>query len=92
MDAALAARDGLISDRQWPAIARRLRLSPQQMLIVRLIIEEDLTNAGLALRLGHKNARGVEKQLERMFRKLGVRSRTGLVTAVWRASKEMGMG
>jgi DNA-binding NarL/FixJ family response regulator len=79
----------LIADHEWPAIARRLHLSPQQTRIARLIIEEDLSNDGIAHRLGHKNAKGVEEQLERMFKKVGVRSRVGLVVRVFATQKTM---
>lgn len=77
-------RDGIwriVEDRDWPPLERRMTLSHQQFQIMRLIITEDLTAKQIAARLRTK-VKCVTKQMERMFEKLNVRSRTALAVRV----------
>jgi DNA-binding CsgD family transcriptional regulator len=88
----------VIAEQEWAVLARRLKASPQQVRIVRLIIEEDLNTPGIAYRLG-VSPRSVETQLTRLYAKLKhpftgeqVQSKAGLLVAVfvevWRLREE----
>jgi DNA-binding CsgD family transcriptional regulator len=66
------------SEREWSIIARRLGASRQQMLIMRLVVEEDATAEAIALRLGI-SVKSVQTQLSRLYAKRRIRSRAGLV-------------
>ena len=68
----------------WPALGRRLRLSPQQSTILMLIVTEDLTTEAIALRLAVTPA-AIRTQLDRLRTKLGVHSRAAIVATAWRA-------
>ena len=68
----------------WPALSRRLRLSPQQSTILMLIVTEDLTTEAIALRLAVTPA-AIRTQLDRLRSKLGVHSRAAIVATAWRA-------
>ena len=65
----------------WLQVGRRLEISPQQVEIVRHILEEDLTSEAIARAMGI-SLRSVNTQLERLFRKLGVHTRTALAVRV----------
>lgn len=72
----------------WLAVSRSLHLSPQQMRIVReIIIEGDPSNIAIAHTLGVSRCT-IETQLNRLYKKLDVHSRAGLVikvmTELWR--------
>jgi DNA-binding CsgD family transcriptional regulator len=74
--------------RDWLRLSRTLGLSPQQLVILKLIVLElDPTNDAIALALGISR-RSVEKQLQRMYAKLGVGSKAGLVSRVlWEVAR-----
>lgn len=71
----------VISDSDWTIIARRLKVSPQQRDIMRLIIVEDFKAEAIARRLGIAVS-SVNTQLERLYAKLGVHTRLRLFDRV----------
>ncbi len=71
-----------ISDGEWSVIARRLKVSRQQLAIMRAIIEDELKSEAIALRLGIARS-SVTTQIERLYAKLGIHSRVGLAKCVF---------
>ena len=74
--------DPLLSDEQWLTVASRLGMSEREFQIVRLVFEDEherniATELGISLHTVHTH-------LKHLHRKLGVRSRVGLVLAVVR--------
>lgn len=59
---------------------RLLRLSPRERQVVDLLLEED-SDKGIAARLG-LSVHTVHSHVQRIYRKIGVRSRTQLVVRV----------
>ena len=72
----------LLLDGEWKAIARRLRLSPRELQIVRHIAADEKERA-IAARLDI-SAHTVHTHLRRIYEKLGVDSRVKLVTEIFR--------
>ena len=77
--------DPLLTDEQWLRVASRLELSEREFQIVRLVFEDEherniATELGISLHTVHTH-------LKHLHRKLGVRSRVGLVLAVVRESR-----
>ena len=71
-----------LSDRDWLSIARRLKASPQQLRIMRAIIEQEQIVKEIARDLGI-SPRSVTTQVERLYAKLQVRSHAGLTKRVF---------
>jgi DNA-binding CsgD family transcriptional regulator len=76
-----AAPASIWSQIPWLRVRSRLGITPQQMVIVRHILERDLTTAAIARAMGISLS-SVGTQLERLFDKLEVRSRTAMATRV----------
>jgi DNA-binding CsgD family transcriptional regulator len=79
---ASAARDAhlLLSEAQWQAGSRELRLTGRELQIVRYVFESRKERA-IAAQLG-TSLHTVRNQIYRLYRKLGVHSRVALVTRV----------
>lgn len=73
----------LLSVSQWDSIARRLRFSRRETEVVRYIFE-GLKESAIAYHLGI-SAHTVHTHIERIYRKIGVGSRCGLLTRVFAA-------
>lgn len=71
----------LFSPRQWHDIAATLQLSPREDEIVRLLFR-DLTENAMSRELGI-STHTVHTHMERLFRKLAVQSRTGVLLRVF---------
>lgn len=69
-------------DHRWLTIGRRLGASPMQLRIMRLMLVEELSNESIAHRLGHSRM-SVDTQISRLYKKIGVKSRMGLVKRVY---------
>lgn len=74
---------GLIPDGDWPRIARDLRLTPREAEVVRLLFE-GLTRRQVAGRM-RCSLSNVRQHIDRLFEKLQVEERVGLVLRVVRA-------
>jgi len=66
----------------WRAIAERLGLSPRERDVVKGVID-DRTELGIGQALAI-SPHTVHTYLERIYHKVGVNSRTELVSRVWR--------
>lgn len=71
----------LLTDSQWDSIARRLRFSRRETEVVQYIFE-GLKESAIAYHLGI-SAHTVHTHIERIYRKIGVGSRCGLLTRVF---------
>ena len=71
----------VLSDQQWRSLARSLHLSGREIEVLRCVFD-DQTEAGMALELGI-SCHTVHTHLERLYRKLGVRSRCAAVVRVF---------
>lgn len=83
---AIEPRQGL--DSLLPGVQRRLEVSYQQWLIIRMIVTEGLESKLIAARLG-VSLNSVNTQIERIYKKLKVRNRAALVSKVWMKVMEM---
>ncbi len=77
------ARQGrcLFSDEQWNSIATSLKLSAREFQIVQAIFDNEI-EAAIGVQLGI-SSHTVHTYLERLYRKLGVGSRCGLLVRVF---------
>lgn len=73
----------VLSNHQWRAVARHLRLSPRDLQIVRLILDGSM-EAAIADEL-KTSTHTVHSHVKRLDRKLEVSSRSGLLTRVFAA-------
>jgi len=71
----------LFSENTWLTLARRLHLSPRERQLVRAVFDEE-TEQAIALTLGI-SVRTVHTHFERLYHKLGVKTRVGLVVRVF---------
>lgn len=71
----------LLPDRTWRSIARSLSLSPREFQIV-LHVFDDAKEGDIADRM-NISAHTVHTHLERLYRKLGVGSRGGMIVRVF---------
>lgn len=77
------AGSSLFTPEQWAVIAERLDLSPREAEITRMLLAEETERAiGAALRISEHT---VHTHLERLHRKLGVCTRTGVLVSVFSA-------
>lgn len=74
--------DTFFTEKRWQEIAQRLELSSRELSIVRLVFEE-AEEQDIAARFG-TSVNTVRTQLRRLYRKLGVQSRVGLVLRIVR--------
>ena len=74
--------DPLLTVEQWLRVARRLELSEREFQIVRLVFEDEHERS-IASLLGI-SLHTVHTHLKHLHRKLGVRSRVGLVLRIVR--------
>ena len=72
--------EGLLSGDDWEKTVRRLRLSVREGEVIRCLIAEQKDRV-IAVQLGI-STHTVRSHLERIFRKLSVHTRTGVVVAV----------
>ncbi|MEI8376073.1 MAG: helix-turn-helix transcriptional regulator [Planctomycetota bacterium] len=72
----------LLTDEQWLRIASRLALSHREVEIVRIVFEDENERA-IAAELGI-SPNTVHTHLKRLYTKLGVKTRVGLVLRVFR--------
>lgn len=72
---------GGLSDGDWVVIVRRLRLSLREGEVIRCLVCEQKDRV-IAVQLGI-STHTVRSHLERIFRKLGVHTRVGVVVAVF---------
>ncbi len=85
----LSADDGsqgssIFSETQWTAIARSLSFSPREFEIVKYIFDDE-SEEGIALGLDISR-HTVHSYLNRLYRKIGVNSRTQLLVCIFRQS------
>jgi DNA-binding CsgD family transcriptional regulator len=71
----------MIAQTDWRGIARALRLSPRELEIAMLVFD-DLKELAIARELGISH-HTVHTHLERLFKKLRVASRTGLLVHIF---------
>ena len=71
----------LFSDEQWDSIAGSLKLSAREFQIVQAIFDNEI-EAAIGAQLGI-SSHTVHTYLERLYRKLGVGSRCGLLVRVF---------
>lgn len=72
----------LLQAGQWRIIGSRLCLSPRELQITRCVFD-DLTDTAIAGELGI-GVNTVHSHFERLYKKLGIRSRSALVVRVFR--------
>jgi DNA-binding NarL/FixJ family response regulator len=72
----------LLTSAEWRRVVRTLQLSPRELEIVKAVTN-DLKDSVIAEKL-HVTIRTVRTHFERLYRKLGLRSRTGLLLALFR--------
>ena len=75
-----ASAGSWLNQQAWTAIARRLRLSPREVQITQLIFQ-DSKELAIADGLG-MSPHTVRTHMERLYRKLGVKSRVKLVLRI----------
>lgn len=68
----------------WTQLGRRLKLSPQQAIIVKLIVTEDLRRKRSACVWASRRLRSAPNSTH-LRTKLGVHSRAAIVATAWRA-------
>ncbi len=73
--------EGLLSSGDWAVVVRRLRLSKREAQIICLIVTEQKDRA-IALELGI-SYNTLRTQLSRLYRKLGVQTRVGVMVTVF---------
>lgn len=71
-------------DDRWLTVGRRLGASPVQLSIMRLMLVEELSNESIAHRLG-RSRMAVDTQIKRLYKKVGVKTRVGLVKRVYQS-------
>lgn len=71
----------IFSDRQWLSLGRSLQLSGRELEIVQCIFD-DHTGPAMARELGI-SVHTIHTHLERLYRKLGVQTRTAAVVRVF---------
>lgn len=72
-----------LSEQDWEALTRSLRLSPREIELLQAILD-DLKDNAIASKLGI-SVHTVRTHFERLFRKLDVRSRAGVVATAFEA-------
>jgi DNA-binding CsgD family transcriptional regulator len=71
----------MFDDLAWPSIAVTLRLSARELAMTRCLVTDDAESA-IAERLGISR-QAFQDHLERVYRKVGVNSRLGLIAKVF---------
>jgi DNA-binding CsgD family transcriptional regulator len=77
--------EGLIATEEWIAIGEVFRLTARE-LNVAILLFQDRTRASMARRLA-RSPGGVRKRIDKVFRKLNVKDRVGLVHRVWQVHR-----
>lgn len=83
----LSGGEGLLSRGDWATIVRRLGLSMREAQIICLIVTEQKDHA-IALEIGI-SYNTLRTQLSRLYRKLGVQTRVGVVVRAYEALIEL---
>lgn len=78
---------GMFTPRRWAGIVRLLQLSPRELQVVQGLFDQH-TERAMALRLGI-SVHTVHTHLERLYLKLGVSSRGGVLLRVFAASMDL---
>lgn len=76
-----------LTEMEWAALARMKNLSPRELQLIQAV-GEDLKDQAIAGRLGI-SVHTVRTHFERVFRKLGVNSRVGLMVVAFKISREL---
>ena len=79
--------EGLLSPEEWVGIGELFGFTGRE-LNVAILLFETKTRAGIARKLG-KSAGSVRKRIDKVFRKMNVRDRVGLVHRVWHVHRKL---
>jgi DNA-binding CsgD family transcriptional regulator len=74
--------EGFITKKEWEMLSNALRLSPRELQLMQGVFEE-MKDRAIASRLGI-STHTVRTHFERLFRKLGVRSRAGVLVIAFK--------
>src|SRR5262249_35091199 len=77
--------DGLVSTEEWIEIGALFGLTGRE-LDVAILIFEDRTRAAMARRL-RRSYGGIRKRIDRVFEKMNVRDKIGLVQRLWQVHR-----
>jgi DNA-binding CsgD family transcriptional regulator len=77
--------EGLIATEEWIAIGELFHLTARE-LNVAILLFQDRTRASMARRLA-RSPGGVRKRIDKVFRKLNVKDRVGLVHRIWQVHR-----
>jgi DNA-binding NarL/FixJ family response regulator len=77
--------DGLLTPEEWIAIGAAFGLTARE-LDVAILIFEDRTRAGIARRLS-RSAGGIRKRVDKVFQKMNVTGKVGLVQRLWQVHR-----
>lgn len=80
----------VITDHEWTAVSNSLRLSRRELQLMQAVCAE-LKDRAIADQLGI-SVHTVRTHFERLFRKLGVHSRVGLVVCAYGAIRNLHAG
>jgi DNA-binding CsgD family transcriptional regulator len=73
--------DGLLAPEDWVAVGATLGLTARE-LAVAVLIFEDRTRRSIGRRL-RRSAGGTRKRIDKVFKKMNVKDKLGLVQRVW---------
>ena len=77
----------LLTAEEWVAIGATFGLTGRE-LDVAILLFEDKTRASMARKLSRRPA-GIRKRIDRVFQKMNVRDKLGLVHRVWRVYRAL---
>jgi DNA-binding CsgD family transcriptional regulator len=82
--------EGLLTTEEWIEIGSIFGLTGRE-LDVAILIFEDRTRASMARRLSRSSG-GIRKRVDRVFRKLNVKGKLGLVQRIWHVHRALRSG
>jgi DNA-binding CsgD family transcriptional regulator len=79
--------EGLLTAEEWIAIGSTFGLTGRE-LNVAILIFEDKTRASIARKLS-RSPGGIRKRVDKVFKKMNVKGKLGLVQRVWRGYRTL---
>jgi hypothetical protein len=79
--------EGLLTPEEWIAIGTTFGLTGRE-LSVAILIFEDRTRASMARKLA-RSAGGIRKRVDKVFQKMNVTGKLGLVQRVWQVHRTL---
>ena len=79
--------EGLLTPEEWIAIGATFGLTGRE-LDVAILIFEDRTRASMARKL-RRSSGGIRKRIDKVFEKLNLKGKLGLVQRIWRVYRRL---